>query len=422
MSGFSKFMPESGKTPKRRVSFSRERDNSDRQRGGYGASDGFAAARNAHRSANDNGTTGKAASGNGKAANDDKVGQSTNQQVKDSEHAQAPPAANPTTTVPGVAPYNNFAPTPTAGNQVFTHYTGSFNHGIPAPLNYNTLGQIQPTSFINGQPIPAAPIVPQPFGLPTFIAPTGAMSGYVQPANMGIHFQPQVPDTTNGPYVHTYHPRHDQMQTVYVPAVGTNPCLQYPPIIQQPVIQQPAVIQQPVMYQAQIPIAASAAHGGVIPAQVQGGHVLTAPATAAFTPMLVAQQPQGQPMMVAAGRGGGQPQYVAQQPVMVNGVPHVVAGNAPFPGQPGIMHPDPVLGIGQTGSEVMADQIKFAHENGLFDAQDFKPKDDDPSRYYMVRELDGTWTQRNRYTIDALNCRWYLADQGYFYAVRVPES
>lgn len=164
----------------------------------------------------------------------------------------------------------------------------------------------------------------------------------------------------------------------------------------------------------------SQTHGGVIPVQAQGGTVLTAPATAAFTPIVV-QQPAGQPVMMA----GGQPQHVVQQPVMVNGVPHVVAGNATsFQAQPAMLpvHNDPVLGIGQTGAEIMTEQMKFAHENGLFDAQDFKPKDDDPSRYYMVRELDGTWTQRNRFTIDSLNCRWYLADQGYFYAVRVPES
>lgn len=156
-----------------------------------------------------------------------------------------------------------------------------------------------------------------------------------------------------------------------------------------------------------------------MPAQVQGGTVLTA--TAGFTPMVVQQQPAGQQFMLAAN---GQPQHVMQQPVMMNGFPQVVAGNTSFQAQPAMMpvHNDPVLGIGQTGSEVMAEQMKFAHENGLFDAQDFKPKDDDPSRYYMVRELDNTWTQRNRYTIDALNCRWYLADQGYFYAVRVPES
>lgn len=149
--------------------------------------------------------------------------------------------------------------------------------------------------------------------------------------------------------------------------------------------------------------------------------MLTAPATAGFHPIIV-QQPAGQSMMMP-----GQPQHMVQQPVMVNGVPHVVAGNGtPFPVQPGMfpapVHNDPVLGIGQTGAETMAEQMRFAHENGLFEVQDFKPKDDDPSRYYMVRELDGNWTQRNRYTIDALNCRWYLADQGYFYAVRVPES
>jgi hypothetical protein len=153
--------------------------------------------------------------------------------------------------------------------------------------------------------------------------------------------------------------------------------------------------------------------------QVQGGAVLAGPATAGFQPVIF-QQPAGQPMMIP----GGQPQHMVQQPVMVNGVPHVIAGNAPHPAYPSMVpvHNDPVLGVGQTGSEIMAEQIRFAHENGMFEPQDFKPKDDDPSRYYMVRELDGNWTQRNRYTIDALNCRWYLADKGYFYAVRVPES
>jgi len=134
---------------------------------------------------------------------------------------------------------------------------------------------------------------------------------------------------------------------------------------------------------------------------------------------MVVQQPAGQPIMYAAN---GQPQFMVQQPVMQNGAQHVVAGNTPFQAQPAVMHNDPVLGVGQTGSEIMAEQMKFAHQNGLFEVQDFKPKDDDPSRYYMVRELDGVWTQRNRFTIDSLNCRWYLADQGYFYAVRLPES
>jgi len=174
---------------------------------------------------------------------------------------QAPPANQPTVPV-----FNNPAPVPTAGQQVFIHHTGTFNpypHGQP----------VQPTSFINypGQPYPNNPSGTIPgFGQPTFIAAAPvAMSGYVNPPNTGIHFQPQVPDTTNGPYLHTYHPRHDQAQTYYVPAVGANVYL--PPIIQQPVMQpifqqhhhqqqqqqqqqqQPAVIQQPVIYQAQVP-------------------------------------------------------------------------------------------------------------------------------------------------------------------------
>ena len=111
--------------------------------------------------------------------------------------------------------------------------------------------------------------------------------------------------------------------------------------------------------------------------------------------------------------------YVVGQPGMPQNPPQVVAGNAPP--QPMPMHLDPVLGVGKTTGELSAEQRHFAEVNGLFEPQDFKPGDDDPARFYMVRELDGTWTQRNRYTIDALGCRWYLADEGYFYAIRLPD-
>lgn len=73
------------------------------------------------------------------------------------------------------------------------------------------------------------------------------------------------------------------------------------------------------------------------------------------------------------------------------------------------------------GGEVAMEQAQFAYSNGLFEPQDFKPADDDPSRYYPVREVDGNWTQRNRFTIDNLgDCRWYVTNEGYFYAVRLP--
>jgi hypothetical protein len=159
---------------------------------------------------------------------------------------QAPPTIHPTVPV-----YNNFAPIPTAGQQVFLHNTGTFN-----PFPY---GQpVQPTDFINypGQPQPAPSGFVNSFGQRTYIAAADpvAMSGYVNPANTGIHFQPQVPDTTNGPYVHTYHPRHDQAQTYYVPAVGANFCL--PSMTLQPILQptavQPVFQQQPVVYHAHV--------------------------------------------------------------------------------------------------------------------------------------------------------------------------
>lgn len=159
------------------------------------------------------------------------------------QQTQVPPTNNPT--VPGVAPYNNPAPIPTAGQQVFVHHTGAFNQAFP-----------------HGQPVPPTNFINYP-GQPAFIAAAPvAMAGYVNPPNTGIHFQPQVPDTTNGPYVHTYHPRHDQAQTYqtyYVPAVGAN--VYFPPVqqpVMQPVLQQQQhVIQQPVIYQTQVPVPAA---------------------------------------------------------------------------------------------------------------------------------------------------------------------
>ena len=50
------------------------------------------------------------------------------------------------------------------------------------------------------------------------------------------------------------------------------------------------------------------------------------------------------------------------------------------------------------------------------------PADPDPFRMYWVRELDQTFTQRDRRTIDSGDigdCRWYVKD-GKFYAVRLP--
>ncbi|KAG6012584.1 hypothetical protein E4U41_005279, partial [Claviceps citrina] len=110
-----------------------------------------------------------------------------------------------------------------------------------------------------------------------------------------------------------------------------------------------------------------------------------------------------------------QPSYVPMpapsQPVMVNGQAYVPA----VPAVPAIPGQQPVMAAA-------AVPVEFAYSNRLFEPQEFKPADDDPSRFYYVREVDGNWTQRNRFTIDHMgDCRWYLTDEGWFYAVRLPD-
>jgi len=87
--------------------------------------------------------------------------------------------------------------------------------------------------------------------------------------------------------------------------------------------------------------------------------------------------------------------------------------------------PQPAFGtIGLTGGEVMAQQIQTAAGLEMDKPQEMKPADDDKFRFYWVRELDNTWSQRNRLTIDSGDIgdvRWYAKD-GTFYAVRLPMS
>ncbi|GKT43689.1 uncharacterized protein ColSpa_03870 [Colletotrichum spaethianum] len=200
----------------------------------------------------------------------------------------------------------------------------------------------------------------------------------VAPPAGGLHFQPPVPDTTHGVMQHIYVPRFDNGMppgAVYHPAnnvtyIGQAPSNPHFVMAQQPVMQPGiAIPSQPIMLQA--------------------------PSVAMNAPSMF----QGAPPMGMQIPGGC-------------GVP-VFAGNAHLP-------PD-VTGFGRTAGEIALEQAQFAHANGLFEPQDFKPADDDPSRYYPVREVDGNWTQRNRFTIDNLgDCRWYITNEGYFYAVRLP--
>jgi hypothetical protein len=78
--------------------------------------------------------------------------------------------------------------------------------------------------------------------------------------------------------------------------------------------------------------------------------------------------------------------------------------------------------FGLTVNEVLNQQMATAQGLEMNKQQEMKPADDDPLRMYWVRELDGTFTQRNRLTIDSGDigdCRWYAQD-GVFYSVRMP--
>lgn len=113
-----------------------------------------------------------------------------------------------------------------------------------------------------------------------------------------------------------------------------------------------------------------------------------------------------------------QPAPVAQQPYYIQQAP-AQAGLPTFHIQ------QPAFGvIGHTSGEVLQQQLATAQGLGMNKKQEMKPADDDPLRMYWVRELDNTWTQRNRLTIDSGDigdCRWYAID-GTFYAVRLPMS
>ncbi|KAH8130808.1 hypothetical protein ACSS6W_010821 [Trichoderma asperelloides] len=241
--------------------------------------------------------------------------------------------------------------------------------------------------------------------LPQHHFTTASMADYQNAAPMasGVNFQPPVPDTTFGPIPHVYVPRFDggfvpaavqvglpSVQFVSAPAAACSTTVVMPKTFcyysngftyyaiahsSYVVAQQPAVVPQPFVGQQPVMI---------------GGQ----PATTAIP---FQQMPAAVPAMGMSGAGG---------------VP-VITGN-------GGQIPD-VSGLGRTPGEETVRQLQFAHANKLFEPQEFKPSDDDPSRFYYVREVDGNWTQRNRFTIDHLgDCRWYVTDEGWFYAVRMP--
>jgi len=264
----------------------------------------------------------------------------------------------------------------------------------------------------------------------------GAIPGFT-PVN--LNFQPQVPDTTNGPQLHYYVPSQNgsgagvPMQAMQVP-VG------YQQIPVSVAVSVPVAAQgfqrlwrASCRFQSRLSARIARFHNHLfhilllkverqlIRMQAQPGVAI--PLQQVATPQPVTQQPVAQPVMhTLVIPPGVQGSALAQQMYMQSPQP-LMTGPVlmrPIPLQPGV-HTEPALGVGLTSTESHSRNEQFAANRDIDEPQDFRPADDNPNRMYRVREVDGAWTVRNRYTIDNMgDFRWYITDEGVFYAVRLP--
>ncbi|KAK5627738.1 hypothetical protein RRF57_003453 [Xylaria bambusicola] len=298
-----------------------------------------------------------------------------------------------------------------------------------AGLPTHTVANTPQGLVIDGVPQPRGPtghskpcfpqVHPQPFpNFPFSYNPAqshqvnmSTVAAGVTPDPNAVHFQPPVPDTTYGPYEYTYVPRSDP------PFAMVNGG----PACSQPGFYAPgAVPYQQVQPQAFMPACMPAGPG------VQPG-MATAP-----IPMMApgCQMPPMQPPQMPGCAPGFQPGFM---PPMACGPPPVgptyVAAGIGQPTPPitptGMPFPATTMGgieLGKTKNEVDMENQYKALNNQMNEPQSMKPADDDRSRMYWCRELDGQWTSRSRYSLDRMgNFRWYVTENGIFYAKMLPE-
>ncbi|KAH7143908.1 hypothetical protein EDB81DRAFT_935355 [Dactylonectria macrodidyma] len=355
-------------------------------------------------------------------------------------------------------------PTPTSFPQVgqaptshLQWHTGldpsqSISHQLPRTWNYATLQQHQQPPPQNPQVLVTSPqfpptAFPQPSAPVTYIGlhqqpPQANMGDYQNsaPPPTGVHFQPPVPDTTFGPIPHVYVPRHDgglfpgvhvrypSVQFVSAPVYPIAACTtvilpktfylngytSYATFYERFVTNSPS--QNSIRHCANFHLQQQPALGVMPPQATQGSYVI------AQQPYMIQQPVMGQQPVMVNNQPQLMPQFVPMAGMPAVGLPAGAAVNPGFPviaGNTG--HIPEVAGVGRTAGEETLHQIKFAIANGLYEPQDFKPSDDDPNRFYFVREVDGNWTQRNRYSIDNMGeIRWFVTNEGWFYAVRLP--
>ena len=125
-----------------------------------------------------------------------------------------------------VPPFDSDIPVATGGQQIFTHYTntsppvGFYQH------NFTQFGQASPQIYAV-QTAPAPLVTSQPIPISTYphLISTINMGDYENTGNMdrGVHFQPQVPDTSFGPHVHTFVPPRPDNGVIFIQQVANHP-------------------------------------------------------------------------------------------------------------------------------------------------------------------------------------------------------
>ncbi|GAW11122.1 hypothetical protein ANO14919_004620 [Xylariales sp. No.14919] len=263
-------------------------------------------------------------------------------------------------------------------------------------LGASHLGGPQPQS----QPFPNVTYNPS---IPPYINNTAqpcqvnmsSVGAGLMPDPNAVHYQPPVPDTTNGPFQYTYVPRSDpQYMMANGAAAGGNPGFYAPGAF-------PYQQAQPGMATAPIPMMAP---GSQMP-----------PMQATYMPGAAANFPPGLMPPMNCGAVPNGPAYVA------------TGAGQPTPPitPPGVFFPGGGYGgveMGKTKAEVDAENQYNALHNQMNEPQSIKPADDDISRMYWCRELDGQWISRSRFSLDRMgNFRWYVTENGVFYAKMLPE-
>ncbi|KAF2963920.1 hypothetical protein GQX73_g9642 [Xylaria multiplex] len=295
------------------------------------------------------------------------------------------------------------APSPDRFAGIPTHTVTNTSQGLVidgvlqprGPTAHSYLGGSQPQfqPFPNGnynQPIPS--FINNP--TQSYQVNMSSVAAGLMPDPNAAHYQPPVPDTTNGPFQYTYVPRSDPQYMMNGVAPGVNPGLYAPGVF-------PYQQAQPGMATAPIPMMAP---GSQLPAM-----------QAAYMPAPVANFPPGlMPSMNCSAVPNG-PTYVATGVTQPTPPATPAGGFFPGGGYGG-------LEMGKTKGEIDAENQYNSLHNQMNEPQGIKPADNDVSRMYWCRELDGQWISRSRFSLDRMgNFRWYVTDNGVFYAKMLPE-